>query len=102
MTYVEVAKLSDLSADRGHLVSVEESPVALFLVEGQVYAIDDRCPHAGASLATGDLCDGAVVCPRHGAMFDVCSGEALGPPAEEDVKSWRVRVTDGRVEIEAG
>jgi 3-phenylpropionate/trans-cinnamate dioxygenase ferredoxin subunit len=102
MEYVDVANLSDLPADRGYLVSVDDSPIALFLVEGQVYAVDDRCPHAGASLATGELCDGEVVCPRHGAMFDVRSGEAVGPPAEEDIRSWPVRVIDGRIEIGTG
>lgn len=102
MKYVDVAQLSDLPADRGYLVSVGDSPIALFLVEGEVYAVDDRCPHAGASLATGELCDGEVVCPRHGAMFDVRSGEAVGPPAEGDITSWPVRVIDGRIEIGTG
>lgn len=102
MKYVGVAALADLPVDGGYLVTVENSKIALFLVDGQVYAIDDECPHAGASLATGDLCDGEVICPRHGAMFDVRSGEAVGPPAEDDVTSWPVRVVDGRIEIGIG
>ena len=78
------------------------TPIAVFLVDGEVYAIDDSCPHAGASLSTGDLCDGEVICPRHGTMFDVRSGEAVGPPAEDDVRTWPVRIVDGRIEIGIG
>lgn len=99
MNYVSVARVEDLREDRGFLVTVAGTPLALFLLEGRVYAIDDRCPHAGASLASGELCDGEVVCPRHGAMFDVRSGEAVGPPAEDDVTTWPVRVVDGVIEI---
>lgn len=102
MDYVGVAQLSDLPVDRGHVVTVGDAPIALFLVDGQVYAIDDRCPHAGASLGAGELCDGEVVCTRHGAMFDVRSGEVVGPPAEDDVATWPVRVVDGRIEIGIG
>lgn len=99
MKYVDVAHLHDLSADRGLAVTVDDARIALFIVDGQVYAIDDRCPHAGASLAAGELCDGEVICTRHGAMFDVRSGEVVGPPADQDVATWPVRVTDGRIEI---
>lgn len=100
MKYVVVAQLTELSETHGHRVTVEDSTIALFLVDGQVHAIDDRCTHAGASLATGEVCDGEITCPRHGAVFDVRSGEAIGPPAEDDVATWPVRVVDGHVEIE--
>ncbi|MBX9638561.1 MAG: non-heme iron oxygenase ferredoxin subunit [Mycobacteriaceae bacterium] len=99
MKYVVVAQLSQLSTGRGYPVMVDKSAVALFLVDERVHAIDDRCTHAGASLAAGEVCDGEVTCPRHGAVFDVRSGEAIGPPAEDDVATWPVRVVDGRVEI---
>ncbi|MHA7649390.1 Rieske (2Fe-2S) protein [Mycobacterium sp. ML4] len=99
MKYVVVAELTELPADRGHTVTVAGSPVALFLVDGQIHAIDDRCTHAGASLAAGLLCDGEITCPRHGAIFDVRSGQAIGPPAEDDVATWPARIVDGHVEI---
>ena len=100
MKYVRAARLEDLTAEHGYLAEVDGARIALFLVDGQVYAIDDRCTHAGASLATGEVCDGEVTCPRHGAIFDVRTGEAVGTPAEEDVSTWPVRVVDGHVEIE--
>jgi 3-phenylpropionate/trans-cinnamate dioxygenase ferredoxin subunit len=102
MKFVVVAQLCELSTDRGYPVMVDDSPIALFLVDGQVHAIDDRCTHAGASLAAGAVCDGEITCPRHGAVFDVRSGEAIGPPAQDDVGTWPVRVIDGRVEIGIG
>ena len=102
MEYVDVGEFADLRSDRGYLVIADGNPIAVFLVDGEVYAIDDSCPHAGASLSTGDLCDGEVICPRHGAMFDVRSGEAVGPPAEDDVRTWPVRIVDGHIEIGIG
>lgn len=99
MKYVAVAQLCELSADRGYPVMIDDSPIALFLVDGQIHAIDDRCTHAGAALAASEVCDGAITCPSHGAVFDVCTGEALGPPAEDNLATWPVRVVDGQVEI---
>lgn len=100
MKYIPVAELSELSTETGHPVMVGDTRVALFLVDDEVCAISDRCTHAMASLAAGEVCDGEVTCPRHGAIFDLRTGEAVGPPAEDDVQVWKVRVVDGSVEIE--
>ena len=72
------------------LVRPEGKEIALFYVEGRVYAIDNKCPHAGSSLCNGKL-DGFVVqCPAHGMRFDLRTGEMPGNPGMH-VRSYAVR-----------
>ena len=59
-----------------------------------IYAIGDRCSHAEASLAEGEVFDGEVECPRHGAAFSLSSGEALTLPATQQVPTYKVDVED--------
>jgi len=69
-----VCKLSELSRETGKTVLVGSRLVALFLVDGQVCAIDDVCPHMGASLGAGEVEGGVVTCPWHGWRFRVTDG----------------------------
>ena len=66
-------------------------------VEGRICAADDTCTHEDASLSKGSLQGALVKCPLHGSRFDVCTGEALEDPAEEDLRTYPVRVEDGRI-----
>ncbi len=97
MTDVFVGTLAELSTDTGVLVDCDGTPVAVFRVDDSVYAIADRCSHAEASLSDGELFDGEVECPRHGAMFDVTTGRALSLPATKPVRTFRAEVRDGQV-----
>jgi 3-phenylpropionate/trans-cinnamate dioxygenase ferredoxin subunit len=67
----------------------------------ELYALENRCPHAGGPLAIG-RCDGeTVTCPWHGARFELATGKAMAGPAERDVATFPVRSRKGRVEIAA-
>jgi 3-phenylpropionate/trans-cinnamate dioxygenase ferredoxin subunit len=61
-------------------------------VEGTIYAIEDVCTHDGGQLDQGTLEGHCIVCPRHGATFDVTTGAALTLPAVLPVQSYKVRV----------
>lgn len=103
LMYVEVAEVDDVPEDGGRVFEVEGVRVAVFRVDGGFYAIDNTCTHAGGSLGDGGLRGCTVMCPRHGAEFDVRSGEPLDTPvnpADEAVKSYEVRVGDGVVSVE--
>ena len=69
-----VCKLQDLREGEGKTVVVGNRCVALFLVEGLPHAIDDACPHMGASLAGGYVEGGVVTCPWHGWRFRATDG----------------------------
>lgn len=97
MGWREVARVEDIPAEEALRVVVEGRAVALFHVEGAVYAIDDLCTHAEASLSQGYL-DGCVIeCPLHQACFDVRTGRVLEGPATEDVRAYPAKVEAGAV-----
>jgi 3-phenylpropionate/trans-cinnamate dioxygenase ferredoxin component len=87
-----VCKLSDLADPGKILVSAGDRSVALFRVAGQLWATDARCTHDGGPLITGRLEGHTIVCPRHGARFDVRTGEALSLPASIDLAVHEVKV----------
>ena len=74
--------------------------LAVYKVDGTVYVTDDRCTHQEASLADGYLDGTTIECPRHQGCFDICTGKALGPPLEHDLRTYPVKVDDGRVLID--
>ncbi|MFP4174194.1 MAG: non-heme iron oxygenase ferredoxin subunit [Halobacteriales archaeon] len=86
-------------AEDGESVFVDGERVAIFVVDGEPYAVSDVCTHAGASLTEGGVRDGTVRCPRHGAPFDLRTGEALGPPASDDLGVYDTKVDDGTVYV---
>jgi nitrite reductase/ring-hydroxylating ferredoxin subunit len=98
-TFVKVARTDELSSGQGKLVEVDQKRIALFNVGGRYYAIDDRCPHRGGPLSEGELEGEAVVCPWHGAIFDVATGEVKRFPAAVGVATYEVRVEGGEVAI---
>src|SRR5580704_15962985 len=64
-----------------------------------VFALDNTCTHAAARLCEGRLRATRIVCPLHGASFDVRDGRVLGPPAERALTTHAVRVVDGAIEV---
>jgi len=66
---------------------------------GKCHAIEDVCTHDDGPLADGDLEGYEIVCPRHGARFDIRTGEVLIPPAVVPVRCYEVRVQDGDLQI---
>ena len=83
----------------GTSVEVGGTRIALFRLGTEIHAIGDRCSHAEASLSEGEVFDDEVECPRHGATFDITTGEALTLPASRPVPVFPVRVVDGTVEV---
>jgi nitrite reductase/ring-hydroxylating ferredoxin subunit len=76
--------------------------IGVFNVNGAFYAIDDTCTHRGASLSEGE-CEGTeVICPWHGARFDLVSGANRSPPASRGVASYSVQVVGDEVQIDVG
>ena len=68
-------------------------------VDGAFHAVQDTCPHAGASLAEGTLDGACLQCPLHAATFDVRTGQVLGGPADEGLRTYPVWLHDGVVKV---
>jgi nitrite reductase/ring-hydroxylating ferredoxin subunit len=97
--FVRVAKLDEIPAGRGRPVFVDGKPIALFKVDGDVYALDDSCPHAGSSLGMGRQDGAFVTCRAHGLCFDVRTGRMRGV-AGLCARTYRVQVVAGDIAIE--
>ena len=93
--FVKVAEVGEISPGEMKVVEVGEAQILLVNVEGNIHACDDICSHAYASLSEGDLNGDEVECPLHGSAFNVITGEALTPPAEDSIRVFEVRI-DGQ------
>ena len=95
-----VCDLNDLVADKGKEVFVNGRPLALFMHQGKVYAMDDRCPHREGQLSQGAVENGEAICPLHGWNFDLETGISPYNPKDR-LDTFPVRVNDSRVEVDA-
>jgi naphthalene 1,2-dioxygenase ferredoxin component len=95
--WTDVAAEADLFEGAGIAVTPEGHDIALFRIEEGVYAINNLCSHGNAKLCDGFVEGHYVECPFHQAMFDLRDGSVSCGPATEPVKSWPVKVENGRV-----
>lgn len=94
-----VCKLSDLEEGSGRVVEVDGTEVAVFLVGGEVFALENSCPHRGGPLAYGDLRARTVYCPLHAWSFDLASGHCREFP-DLPARAYRVRLQGDEVRVE--
>ena len=97
--WVRVATLEECPPGSLRPVMVGSDPVVLANVDGTVHAVRDRCTHEEFPLSDGDLEGNILVCPYHGARYDVCSGAARGLPAVKPVKSYPVEIREDGIYI---
>jgi 3-phenylpropionate/trans-cinnamate dioxygenase ferredoxin subunit len=97
--YVTVTRVEDLQPGQVEVFEVGYDFVAVANVNGEFCAFADVCTHDDGPLVEGDLEDQVIVCPRHGARFDVCTGAVLSLPAVVPLPTYDVRVVDGEVQV---
>jgi nitrite reductase/ring-hydroxylating ferredoxin subunit len=94
--FQEAARLEQLPPGFGTMVQVAGTDVALFNVDGTIYAMGDSCPHTGVSLGMGKLDGPIVTCRGHGLRFNVTTGQATAAPGF-GVPTYPVQVIDGTI-----
>ncbi len=97
--FIEVAAQDELGNGERLFVEIDGEPIVIFNIGGQLFAIADVCSHDNGPLGDGDLNGFEIICPRHGATFDVRNGKVLSLPAIVDIPAYPVRVVDGQVQI---
>ena len=97
--FFKVAKTSEIPQGEKKLVEVDFVPVAIFNVSGEYYAIEDVCTHDGGPLAEGKLEGEEIMCLRHGARFNVKTGQALCMPAFESVECYEVKIENDELYV---
>lgn len=90
-------KLSDLRPDHPNTIEIDDRFVVVVLLNAQVFCLEDLCTHDGGTLGDGEMDGNCLVCPRHGAKFDVRNGEAMCMPATEPTLSHEVEVRGDEV-----
>jgi 3-phenylpropionate/trans-cinnamate dioxygenase ferredoxin component len=94
-----VANVADVAPGTTKRVIIDGQEILICNVDGSFFAIEDVCTHDGAPLDQGDLDGNCIVCPRHGAMFDVRTGDALTLPAVIPLSTYAVELKDGEILI---
>jgi len=94
--FIEAARLDEIPPASGTSVRVAGKDIALFNVNGTIYAMEDACLHQGLSLGTSKLEGKVVTCRGHGWRYDVTTGNTLHVP-DYGVVSYPVKVVDGKI-----
>jgi 3-phenylpropionate/trans-cinnamate dioxygenase ferredoxin subunit len=95
-----IAHKSEIEEGTTKRVEIDGQSVLLCNVEGEIYAIEDVCTHDGGALDQGELMGDRIMCPRHGAFFDVKSGDALTLPAILPVQTFKVTTQGDDIFVE--
>ena len=99
MEFVDVCAIGELLEGERIFFDYRGIPVVLMLISGEYYALQDCCTHDDGPLGDGDIEDHQIVCPRHGARFDVRTGRALSLPALKEVSTFPVRIVGDVVQV---
>lgn len=99
LEFIEISPASELPNGQRLFVDVGDRPIVIFNIAGQFFAIGDVCTHDDGPLGDGDIEGFNIVCPRHGAEFDVRTGKVMQMPAVVDIPAYPVRVVDGQIQV---
>ena len=97
--FYRIAGVNELPNGERLYLEVDGQPIVVFNIGGNFYAIGDVCTHDDGPLGDGDVEGNEIVCPRHGARFDIRTGKALSLPAVIDTPAYPVRIVDDQIEI---
>jgi 3-phenylpropionate/trans-cinnamate dioxygenase ferredoxin component len=97
--FIKLATVRDVPPGKMKCVTAAGRRILLANIDGRFYATDDRCTHEDASLSAGFLKGEWVKCPLHGSRFNVCTGEVLDEPAEENLKTYVLRIDGDTISI---
>lgn len=101
-TWTDVAAEADLFDGAAIAVTPQGHDIALYSLDGAVYATDNLCSHGQAKLCEGFLEGHEIECPFHQGRFDIRSGQPTCPPAFVPIKTWPVKLEAGRVYLDLG
>ena len=95
--FVEVAAVEDLLSGERLFIEIDEQPIVLLNIGGELFAVGDVCTHDDGPLGDGDVEDFVIICPRHGARFDLRNGKAISLPAFVDIPAYPTKLLDGKI-----
>jgi naphthalene 1,2-dioxygenase system ferredoxin subunit len=99
-TWIDIASKEDVPEDDVMGIDVNAKSIALYQVDGEIFATDNICTHGNARLCDGFLEGHEIECPLHQGKFDIRNGKALCAPLTEDIQVYPVKIDGGRVFVE--
>lgn len=99
LTYYRITTTNELPDGERLFVEISGQPIVIFALNGQYFATSDECSHDGGPIGDGKIEGFEIICPRHGARFDIRTGKATRFPAVEPIAQFPVRVVDDYIEI---
>jgi 3-phenylpropionate/trans-cinnamate dioxygenase ferredoxin subunit len=99
LEYVEIAPADQIHDGERLFIELSGKSIVLFKLAGKLFAIGDVCSHDNGPVGDGEIEENEIICPRHGARFDIRTGKATSLPALVDIPSYPVREKDGMIEI---
>lgn len=98
--FITVAKVADIRSDKPFCVEIEGKSLSIFKVGEEFFATTGVCTHAGGPICLGEIVNGVVTCPWHGSQFDVKDGKVVRGPAQDPLKTYKLRVAGDSLEID--
>jgi 3-phenylpropionate/trans-cinnamate dioxygenase ferredoxin subunit len=99
LEFVAVGSVDELEEGGRLFLEVDQQPIVILRIAGEYYAIADVCSHDDGPVGEGSLEGFEIICPRHGARFDIRTGKVLALPAFVDIPAYPVRVVGSQIEI---
>ena len=97
--WINAVKADKLKPGKHVVVEVDDAMIVIFNLNGEFYALEDVCTHDGSEIASGCVIGENIECPRHGAQFNIKTGEVAAPPAYEPIDTFPLQVVDGVVQV---
>ena len=99
LEFINVGLVEELAEGGRLFIDIDNLPIVILLIDGNYFAIGDVCSHDDGPVGEGVIEGYEIICPRHGARFDLRNGKVLALPAFVDIPSYPVRIIDGQIEI---
>ncbi|HEX8603836.1 MAG TPA: anthranilate 1,2-dioxygenase ferredoxin subunit AndAb [Pseudoduganella sp.] len=99
-TWHDVGSATDFNEDEPRAVLAGGERVAVFRLGEELYALHDLCTHERVPLSEGFIEDGCIECPLHQGLFDIRTGQPRKAPCTVPVRTYPIRIVDGRVEVD--
>ncbi|MBI2671098.1 non-heme iron oxygenase ferredoxin subunit [Candidatus Woesearchaeota archaeon] len=99
MAFIEVAKLKDLEPGQAKHVKANNQEIAIFNVDGNIYATTNICLHVGGPLGEGNLEGNTITCPWHGWQYDVINGQCKTIPTFK-LQTYKVKIENGKIMVD--
>ena len=98
--WIDISSVEDVAEDDVVGIDIAGKSIALYQVEGEIYATDNICTHGNARLCDGFLEGHEIECPLHQGKFDIRNGKALCAPLTEDVRTYPIKIDGNRVFVD--